>query len=220
MKNLRMLLTCLGLLGLMAYALTPAMAAQSFFGYTGLIRTPTTDALSQGEFALGLYSLNIKNGNDATVYAGTIGLAPGFEAGYTRYAVKHSDGKDYFNAKYRFNPATLKDITIAAGVIDITGESDATPYLVLSKSISTMEEPAFGEIDSLRVNLGVGGGSMNGIFGGVSAVLGKRLTLMLEHDTNDFNYGARLAITNELRIHGAVMSGHDVGLGISYNKTL
>jgi hypothetical protein len=212
------LVTFLGLLGLMTCALTPAMAAQSFFGYTGLIRTPTTDALSQGEFALGVYALNMDNGPDSTVYAGTVGLAKGLEAGYTRIKTQHVDGNDYFNAKYRFNPASNPQITAAVGVIDITDENDTTPYLVLSKSISTMEEPAFGEIDSLRVNLGVGGGGLDGIFGGVSAVLGKRLTLMGEYDTNDFNFGARLAITEQIRLHGAVMGGSDVGLGLSWNK--
>ena len=218
MKNLRGLLTCLGLLGLMACALTPATAAQSFFGYTGLIRTPTTDALSQGQYSLGVYSLNMDAGPDATVYAGTVGLAEGFEVGYARLKADRTDGKDYFNAKYRFNPATIKDITVAAGVIDIANESDSTPYLVVSKSISTLEEPAFGEIDALRVNVGIGGGAMDGLFAGVSAVLGQRLTLMGEYDTNDVNFGARFAINDQFRLHGAVMSGSDVGLGLSWNK--
>jgi len=202
----------------MAFALTPATAAQSFFGYTGLILTPTTDTLPQGGYALGAYSINREHGPDSMVYAGTVGLPQGFEVGYNRLKTEHQDGRDYFNAKYRFTPATIPGIAVAAGVLGIANNETASPYLVVSKSVSVADEASFGEINALQVNLGVGGGNLDGIFGGVSAVLGKRLTLMIEHDTNDFNYGARFALTNELRIHGAIISSNDVGLGLSWNK--
>lgn len=219
MKNLRGLLTCLGVLSLMASTLTPATAAQSFFGYTGLILTPTTDTQPQGGYALGAYLLNPEHGSTSMVYAGTYGLAQGLEIGYNQLKTEHQNGMDYFNAKYRFAPATSPDIAFAIGVLGVANNETASPYLVASKTVSVADEASFGEINALQVNVGVGGGNLDGIFGGVSAVLGKRLTLMIEHDTNDFNYGARLALSNEFRLHGAIIAGNDVGLGLSWNKS-
>ncbi|HUW09338.1 MAG TPA: hypothetical protein VM537_06375, partial [Anaerolineae bacterium] len=78
---------------------------------------------------------------------------------------------------------------------------------------------ARGDITSPQVHLGIGGGQLDGIFGGVSAVIADRLALMLEYDSEDINWGARLAVTDEIRVHFGAFDGlDDIGLGLSFNK--
>lgn len=217
MKNIQKVLSCLGILALAVFVMNPVSAGQAFGGYSGLLLTPTAEALSQGEMSLGIYGVDA-DGGDVTVYAGTVGLAKGIEVGYDRVKPDGSSGEDYFNAKYRFAPETNPTIAVAVGVLDIFDEVDSSPYVVLGKTISVMEEPAFGEVDALRVTVGVGSGRLDGVFGGVSAVLGQRLTLMGEYDTENVNFGARFAISDEFRLHAALFDGDNFGYGLSWNK--
>ena len=219
MKTRLCLLVALVVIGLAASS-GVGIAAPSFFGYTGLVRTPTADALDKDDYNAAAFALNFEEGGDANVYCANLGLSEGLEIGFARVRPDEGASETYVNAKYRFSAETDPGPAVAAGVIDFTDEVDTTVYVVLSKSLAEMVRSGPSEITSPRVHIGVGGGQFDGLFAGLSAVLGERLMLMIEHDSDEINFGARLAITDELRAHFAGLDGFDdVGLGLSYNKS-
>jgi len=196
-----------------------AAASPSFFGYTGLVRIPTADALDKEEYNAAAFAVNVDEGEDYTVFAANLGLIPQLEVGFARVKPDEASGETWLNAKYAFAPETNRNPAIAGGVVDFTGETDTTAYIVLSKSFPRHYKTALGEIASPRAHIGVGGGQLDGVFAGLSATLGDRFTLMAEYDSDDFNWGARLAIGDEWRVHfGGFDWLDDVGLGISFNK--
>jgi hypothetical protein len=216
-KVSKTILTMLLMAGLMALGLA-ATAAPSFFGYTGLVVVPTADSLNQGEYNLGAMALNLDAGADSNVYLANMGLADSFELGFARFKPEGGKGETLINAKYMFRGETERNPAMAVGVVDLTDETDTSTYIVLSKRMGGQAKTALGEITSPMIHIGVGGGRLDGIFGGVSATLGERFTLMAEYDSRDVNFGARLALTSEIRIHAALLDGEDVGTGISFNK--
>jgi hypothetical protein len=196
-----------------------ALAAPSFFGYSGLIRIPTAEALDEGDYNVALFTLEFEDGLDSNNWAANLGLKRNLEIGFSRLDPDEGSSETWINGKYRFAPETGANPAVAVGVVDLTNESNTTAYVVMSKVIGREYETAWGEITTPQVHLGAGGGQLEGVFGGVSAVLGERLMLMLEHDSEALNWGARLAITPELRLHFGALDGWDqIGLGISFNK--
>jgi hypothetical protein len=198
----------------------PALAAPSFFGYTGLVGVPTAEALDKDDYNAAAFTLNFEEGGDSNIYAANLGVADGLEVGFARFKPEEGEGETFLNAKYRFSPETGERPAVAAGVVDFTDEVDTTVYVVMSKSLVKRYEMSFGEIVSPQIHFGVGGGQFDGVFGGLSAAIGDRLMLMVEHDSEEINFGARLALSNELRAHFAALDGFDdIGLGLSYNKS-
>jgi len=198
----------------------PALAAPSFLGYTGLVRVPTADALDQKDYNLAAFALNLEEGGDSNVYAANLGVAQGLEVGFARVKPEEGSGETYLNAKYRFSAETAEHPAVAAGVADFTDEIDTTVYVVMSKAFGHGYQTSLGEITSPRFHVGVGGGMLSGVFGGVTAVVGDRLMLMVEYDTDDVNIGARLALSTEIRADVGFLDGFDdVGIGLSYNKS-
>jgi len=206
-------LVCAALLGAMAFGATPAPAAQSFFGYSGLLVTPTTEVQSTPSFSLGANFLSADGGSDAVVVAGEAGVYPDLELGLAVVKPEDHDSDARFNAKYRFLGETATRPAIAAGVFGLAGDADETLYVVFGKSF---EPPAAGGIASPRLYVGFAGGGMDGVFGGFSLVLANRFTLMLEHDTNDFNFGARLSLAKQLRLQAGAFGGDAFGVGLSF----
>lgn len=196
----------------------PAMAAPSFYGYTGLVTIPTADALDEGQYSIGAFALDVEEGVDSNVYTANLGLAEALELGFARLKTEGAPGETIISAKYRFFRETAEHPAIAAGVIDFTDEIDSTSYIVASKSIRWRGETTFGEITAPRVHIGAAGGQIDGLFAGFSAAFGNRLLLMAEYDSQDVNFGARLAISDALRIHAALLDADNLGLGISFSK--
>ena len=214
----RMLLVCALALGLLA-AVTGAQAAvPSFYGYSGLIVTPTSDALSKGDYSFGGVGIDVDGATDLNIYAANMGLADNLEVGFARIKPDNMSGETWVSTKYRFLEETQTHPAVAAGVFDFTNESDTTAYVVLSKSFAWRSATEYGEVNAPQIHFGVGGGQLDGIFGGVSVQLGDRLLLMGEYDSEDVNVGLRLAITKEIRIHAGLLDGDDLALGISFTK--
>lgn len=198
----------------------PALAAPSFFGYTGLVAVPTADALDKDDYNAAAFTLNFEEGGDSNIYAANLGVGEGLEVGFARLKPEESQGETFLNAKYCFSPETTQRPGIAAGIVDFTDEVDTTVYIVMSKSLVKRYDKSFGEIVSPQIHFGVGGGQFDGVFAGLSAAIGERLMLMVEHDSDDINFGARLALSDEVRAHfGALAGFDDIGLGLSYNKS-
>lgn len=213
--NVRLLAVSVLLLG-MATATT--FSAPSFLGYSGLITTPTTDALNDEEYSLGAYGMGIESGVDSTIYFANFGLEEGLEVGFTRIKPDGGGGSTFVNAKYRIKEETEAHPAFAAGVVDFTGDEKTTAYLVMSKAFTWEGMTRYGEINAPQLHIGVGGGMFDGIFGGVSVGLGDRILLMGEYDTSDYNFGVRLAVTPQVKVHAAVFDWDEVGVGISFRS--
>lgn len=216
--------TRLGLcIAILAAMLLPglASAAPSFLGYTGLVVIPTADALDRGEYSAAAYAVDLESSSDSNVFAGNVGLAEMTEIGFTRIKPDGSDAETFINAKHAFRVETETHPGMAAGVIDVTDEVESTAYVVMSKAISRGGgSNRYGDVTAPRIHFGIGGGQLSGFFGGISASLGDRLLLMAEYDSSNINFGARLAITAEIRAHAALLDGDDLALGASFTKAL
>jgi len=197
----------------------PVAAAPSLEGFTGLLLTPTADALNQDDYNLAVFARNVEEGGDFQVFAGNIGVAKGMEAGFARIKPEHTSGETILNAKYRFRDEDAGRPALAVGVIDATDEIETSTYFVLSKSLARMPLVRGNELTSPRVSVGFGGGRLSGLFGGVSAVLGEKLMLIAEYDTKDVNLGAQLPLSYGLRAHAGWTNGlNDFAAGLSFNK--
>ena len=203
--------------GLVIGAVIPATATPSFLGYTGLVNIPTADSLSMGEYNAAAFFAGGDGGNDTVIAAGNLGIIAGLEGGVAY--VNPDEGSDelLLNAKWRIRSEGTVMPAIAVGMADIGDQIDSTPYLVLSKGLA----PVGRKILNPQVHVGVGDGLLDGFFAGASVDIAKTTTLMAEYDGRDVNFGARFAISPELRIHAAGFDGFDdFGVGISYTKGL
>jgi hypothetical protein len=199
----------------------PLFAAPSFYGYTGLVAVPTTGALDKDDYNAAVFTLNLEDGVDSNVLAANLGLAEGLEIGFAHLDPERGSGETFINAKYRFARETAERPAFAAGVVDLTDEADTTVYLVISKSLVERYQMDLDEAVSLHAHLGIGGGQFDGLFGGLSAIVSERLMLMIEYDSDDINLGANLALNHDFTAHLAGLDAFDdIGLGISYNKSL
>ena len=83
-------------------------------------------------------------------------------------------------------------------------------YMAVTKSIELGEGLTF--IQDLKLDAGIGTGSLNGIFFGAEAGLSGRLRLAAEYDTRDFNFAATYGVAPIVNvrvssIHGDVYYG-------------
>jgi hypothetical protein len=193
-------------------------AAPSYFGYTGLIRVPTADALSDQEFNAGAFYISRDELDDPDCYVANLGIGPGVEAGLA--VIRRGEGSDdvFINGKYNFQPDTGGNPAFAAGIIDLASEVDATVYFVASKGFGKSQETQYGRLYAAEFHAGFGGGQLDGIFGAVNANLGPSAKLMLEYDTEDFNLGARFRLGRQFAADVALFDWSDLGVGLSYNS--
>lgn len=201
------------LLGLVVGAI-PAMAAQSFFGYSGLVNTPTTEVMGMGEFSIGGYFTNFDIGPNVTTFVGSAGVFPGLEVAAGVSTPEDGDSEPVLSAKFRFMADTLVTPSLAVGVFDMGDNFDTSAYIVAGKALSVPGTE--GSLASAAVYIGGAVGDFEGLFGGVTVGVGDKLTLMAEYDTDDVNFGARLAIADQLRLHGALLGGDTFGVGLSF----
>lgn len=198
---------------------TSAQAAPSLQGYTGLLLTPTADALDREEYNAAFFTLNLEEGADEDIFAANLGVSEGVEVGFARIRPEAGSGETILNAKYRFRPENAARPAFAVGVIDATAEIDTTVYFVVGKSLAQTPKLRDREITSPRLHVGIGAGRLDGLFAGVSAVFGDKLMVMGEYDTRDINLGARLAVGAGVRVHAGWIHGlDDFAVGASVNK--
>ena len=213
--------TCV-LLAAIAIAATTGSAvwgAPSFGGYTGLLLVPNADVLDAGSFNVGYFTVDTSNKPRA--FVGNYGIEGSVEVGINRLRTDETT-QTLLNAKYAIRKETEKKVALAAGIVDATGQVGRTIYIVGSKSVGKQLRVFDKEITNVRVHFGVGsGGQLDGLLAGASAVLGNRLALLAEYDSDRFNVGARLYLVEGLRAHAgffSVGSDNDFGLGVSFTK--
>ncbi len=195
-----------------------AGAAPSYFGYTGLIRVPTAEALGDKQFNAGAFYINRDELDDPDIYVGNLGVGPGVEFGLA--VIRRGEGTDdiFINGKYNFRPETDGQPALAAGIIDLASEVDATVYFVGSKGFGKARETAYGRLYAAEFHAGFGGGQLDGIFGALNANLGPSAKLMLEYDSEDFNLGARFRLGRQFAADVALFDWSDLGVGLSYTQ--
>ena len=205
------------MLALVALLSASAAADPSYFGYTGLLRVPTAEALSDQAFNAGIFHIERDELDDPDIYAGNLGVGEGLEVGLA--VIRREAGTDdvFINGKYAFRPARAGKPAFAAGIIDVASEVDATVYLTMTQTFGRAYETPYGTFSAGEFHVGFGGGQLDGIFGGLAANVSPDLKLMLEYDTEDFNLGARFRVGRQFRIDTGLFDWADLGFGLSYN---
>lgn len=202
-------------------------ASPSFRGYTGLVVIPTADTLNQGEFNMGVMTEDTSHFHANDIF-GNYSSVNNLEVGFnSRLSDSSSDDSDneretLINAKYRFIPETETSAGVACGLIDLTNEIESTAYVVASKSLARGLNIFDSEVTSLRGHIGIGGGSLDGLFLGLSAFAGNRVMFSFEWDSKNVNLGFRFTPMKGFRIHAALFDtggSDDLGLGASFTKT-
>ncbi len=192
-----------------------AVAAPNLLGPTGLLNIPTADTLRDDEYNVSAFNID---GVDPIVYSFNFGVRDNLEAGFTRGADKLTT----VNLKYNFKPMTEKNAGISMGILDATNQVNTTIYTVMGKAIST--EALYG-ITNLHLHAGLASGKsgeqrpLNNLFFGANFDVQNKLTVMLEYDGDNFNYGGRFALTKSVLLEaGSAGDEHDLVLGASFNS--
>jgi hypothetical protein len=189
-----------------------AVSGPSFNGYTGLLNVPTAYSLSLANYNAGVYF-----DNHRTNIVGNLGLLPGLEVGAASIKPEHAGAELTLNAKYELRGEGTIWPAIAVGVFDIADSFDVSPYMVASKSLT----PIGRELFNPMIHVGVGGGSFDGVFAGISADIAQKVTLMAEYDTEDVNIGARFWVSPNLSVSAGLFGGaSELGAGIAYSRKM
>lgn len=167
------------------------LAAPSLLGPTGLLFTPTADALQQNTYNL---SAQMIESVDDPLLSFNYGLRDNLEIGFTRMAEEGT----IINAKYNFFPETAEQVGLAFGVIDLTDERSVALYGVASKRFNLSNLT----VDNFRAHLGISTGREGDefiplcrVFGALTFDIAKKCTAMVEYDGNSTNYGLRTQIS-------------------------
>jgi hypothetical protein len=200
----------------------PAWASIDTDGQSGILVTPTAEVVDDGGVVFSIAkhlsrTLEARGDTVARTYSVTIGYLPRVEATarFTDYpnAPDLSNGLPNFqdrSAAVKWQLAHDDDWSFAIGATDIGGESrkDETVYGVASY-----------RLDDVTLSGGLGTDKLEGAFGSIKWEADKRVTLLAEHDTQDFNYGIELAPLKGVRIKAGVVNDHPTMQG-SYSFPL
>ena len=113
-----------------------AVADPSYFGYTGLMRIPTAEALEDHAFNAAIFHIERDELDDPDIYASNLGVADGVEVGLA--VIRRDSGGDdiFINGKYRFQSGSQGRPAFAVGAIDMVGEVEATVYFAATQGLS------------------------------------------------------------------------------------
>lgn len=202
-----------------------AFAAPSYFGMTGNILTPDDLILAPGDFSANLHSFQSDADNSPLVIAASVGAAENLELGlgYFDPDVEGASSKTFVNAKYGLLAETQRMPSVVIGALDLTGEldvdGDPSFFIVLGKNLTPVATDIAGEPSApIRGMVGFGSGMYDGFFAALDWTLTPRVSAMAEFisEGSMINLGARIAITNELRVDAALIDGDDLAFGISF----
>ena len=149
--NVRRFLVAVVLVCLLAMG-TSAWADSSLIGPTGLLRIPTADTLGMLQWNAGASQIWAGSGPDESYVYANVGLLPKLEIGATLLEIEDLDAETVLNAKYRFL-GLPGQITLAAGIIDITDQIDQSAYAVVSHELG--DPIGLSRALAVHVNCGV-----------------------------------------------------------------
>ncbi len=212
-------LLCLTVLLVWVLAAIPASAEPTVLGPTGLVRIPSADALVLDEWNAAYFFVEPADDdeirtNDIVV---NLGVANGAEVGLSATHNEEDENNTLINAKYQFALETVYHPALAVGIVDLTDNVDTTVYVVMSKTLGNCIRTGYGENLSPRIHVGLGAGQFSGLFGGLSTVIADRLALAVDYDSVHVNFGARLRVARNIRLHADGFNGFDgFAFGISW----
>lgn len=187
--------------------------ANSLYGPTGLIKIPTAYVVGKDTFAV-----SASFGRNVRVPAANYGLLPYIEVGAGFVDREMGDNKAIGNAKVTIIPSNFRWFEVGIGVIDAADAIDQTLYFVASADLvpPKLDVPERGlESVGLKAHVGGGTGLFNErVFGGGELLFNKRLSLIGEWDTKDFNAAVRFAPTDYFRVQAGVQ-GKDIHFSIT-----
>ena len=189
-------------------------ASPSFRGYTGLVKIPTAHTLDRGEFDFGVMSEDTAKSGVTDTFA-TYSPRENLEIGVDGFQKPGTnDRKTQFNTKYQFARETENSPRFAVGLIDFTDTVKTSAYTVASKSLFRRAMILKNNLISVRGNLGVGVGDIDGVFAGVSLYAGNKVMFSAEWDSKDMNLGFRFTPVRGIRLHAAIFDlGYPDALG-------
>jgi hypothetical protein len=107
-------------------------------------------------------------------------------------------------------------ITLAVGAFDLTDQIDRSVYAVVSHDLGAGILSPKGQFTKPQLHVGVGGGRLDGLFGGVSVTVGGKADVMAEYDSENLNLGVRWPLIPKVAVTAAALDGlDDLALGIS-----
>ncbi len=184
----------------------------NLFGQSGVLVTPSARILPRYVGSLGYARLN-----DANI--GHLAFAPSdrFEV-----SIAHTSGdlpsRLLLGGKLTLYESSDKTTRVGVGVLDATDEIDTSLYGVASKDV---ELRVLGKPRRATISGGIGGGLLNGLFGGFQMGLTDRVSVLGE--VVDFggatrvNYGAEYRPNADLHIK-AFSAQSEFGGAISYER--
>ena len=218
------------LIVMVAISSAPAFAASNFLGgMSGMILTPDNVIIPHATGEASFHeSVEAVNGENLNAWGLNYGVAQGLEAGLS---VLSSGGrKDVaINGKYQMirenesSPAVLVGVFDAAGLAD-TINGDASIYILASKNITSMvSQIGCPPANPFRLNLGVGSGVYNGVFGGVDWTASSRWRVMAEYTNGEFadernlvNVGVRYAVADKWRLDAGLLKFKRFAFGVGF----
>ena len=210
--------------------------AQSLTGPSGLVTIPTAEIQQDGKIAFGLNWLNKRY----LVFEDNVrqyhGIAPFMTLGYlpfleislrlTRslnYPEPEALGDRVVNLRFRLLPENRSFPSVVIGAHDAIGESQNFHAFYLSASKNFHLTPR----SKIGFHLGYGSDYFDadrrqfvGIFGGISLSPHPFVRLMLEYDTEKFNFGTRLSLFDRVELLIALLNVETFSGGVSYRFQL
>jgi len=203
----------------------------SWYGYTGLVRTPTALISTPQKITGGAHRVEL-NSREHNVYAATVGLLPALEIGAARIEDVLQDTpipsyatETVVNVKYEANIGGLFNNPVAPrmaiGIFDISDKVNRTNYLVLSRSISLVEGSA-SPLPQASVHIGYANAAhspatLDGIFGGIDFVAAEDTLAQIEYDGKDINGALRYYPASWLSLDAGILNS-ELSYGFTINS--
>jgi len=190
-------------------------AAPTYLGPSGLANVPLPTAMGSGQYNL-FYNM-ISGDADVSIFGGNVGLGmkTPIEIGATVVNPEGGTSETIINAKVALQVGEVEPIDLAVGVIDLSDEFDQTVYLSAGKMLTRTSR---GGVPPVYGVLGFGnsdGGTLDGVFLGVTTRLPAGIEAHVEYDTEDLNLGLNYTVSDVLNLRADAVSG-DIGFGVSY----
>ncbi len=203
----------------------------SWYGYTGLVRTPTA-LISTPQKITGVAHQVKLDDRDHKVCGATVGLMPTLEIGAARvedvpqatipltYATE-----TVVNVKYEANIGGLFNNPVAPkmaiGIFDISDQINRTNYVVLSRSIDLAQGSA-SLLPQANVHIGYASAerepaALDGIFGGIDFIAMADTLAQIEYDGEDINGALRYYPAPWISLDAGMLNS-EFGYGFTINS--
>ncbi len=203
----------------------------SWYGYTGLVRTPTALISTPQKITGSAHQVKL-DGETRKVYAVTVGLMPTLEIGAARIENVLQDTliptyatETVVNVKYEANIGGLFNNPMAPkmaiGIFDISDQVNRTNYVVLSRSIGLAQGSA-SPLPQANVHIGYAKAerepaALDGIFAGVDFVAAQDTLAQIEYDGEDINGALRYYPAPWLSLDAGMVNS-EFGYGFTINS--